>query len=89
MTFSNEFPKQEVTVITNKKIGSLISDDVCTVHFRDYKGYLDTVQHITLTGDRNAWFGIKSIFKYDVMMCNVKDTYTDEFGRIMKVKVLN
>jgi hypothetical protein len=59
MTFTNEYPKKEITIITNVKIGSLTSDNNAEIHFRDFKGYLDTVQHIVLTGSRNVWHEIK------------------------------
>jgi hypothetical protein len=81
MTFTNEYPKKEITIITNVKIGSLTSDNNAEIHFRDFKGYLDTVQHIVLTGSRNVWHEIK--------MANIKETYKDSFGRKMEVKVLS
>ena len=86
---TNEYPKKEITIITNVKTGSLISDNTAEIHFRDFKGYLDTVQHIVLTGSRNAWHEVKNEFLYDTLMANIKETYKDSFGRKMKVKVLS
>ena len=83
--FSNQFPKKEVTIETIKKRGSLIADHKAIIHFRDYKGYLDTIQYITLEGSRNAWDGIRSDFMYDQLMGKVKDSYSDSFGRVMNV----
>jgi len=85
MTFKNKFPKNEVTIETIKKVGSLNCSQNVIVHHRDYKGYLDTVVHYVLTGDKNAWYGIKSDFKYDQLMNKVKEIYVDSFGRKMKV----
>lgn len=87
MQFSNEFPKKEVTIETIKNVGSLTADHIAVIHFRDYKGYLDTVQYITLEGSRNAWDGIRSDFMYDQLMGKVKSSYSDGFGRIMNVTV--
>lgn len=87
MTFSNKFPKKEVTIETLKKLGSLTADHKAIVHFRDYKGYLDSVQYITLEGDRNAWDGVRSDFMYDQLMGSVKGSYKDSFGRVMNVKI--
>ena len=88
MTFKNEFPKKEVTIVTDKKVGCLISDSTATIHYRDYKGYLDAIQHITLDGARNAWHEIKNDFFYDTLMNQVKDVYTDSFNRALKVTIL-
>lgn len=87
MTFKNEFPKKEITVVTNNKVGSLIKNDNATIHYRDYKGYLDTVQHIVLKGSRNAWFEIKQDFLYDTLMGTVKGVYLDSFNRKLKVTI--
>ena len=87
MTFKNEFPKKEITVVTDVKVGSLTSDNNATIHYRDFKGYLDTVQHIVLKGSRNAWFEIKNDFLYDTLMGTVKDTYSDSFNRKLKVSI--
>ena len=87
MTFKNEFPKKEVTIVTDKKVGCLISDSTATIHYRDYKGYLDAIQHITLDGARNAWHEIKNDFFYDTLMNQVKDVYTDSFNRALKVTI--
>ena len=89
MTFKNEFPKKEVTIVSDKKIGCLISDSTATIHYRDYKGYLDAIQHITLDGARNAWHEIKNDFFYDTLMNQVKEVYTDSFNRALKVTILN
>ena len=88
MTFKNEFPKKEVTIVTDKKVGCLMSDSTATIHYRDYKGYLDAVQYITLDGARNAWHEIKNDFFYDTLMNQVKDVYTDSFNRTLKVTIL-
>ena len=85
MTFTTEFPKKEVTIVTNKKVGCLMADSTATIHFRDYKGYLDSIQHITLDGARNAWHEIKNDFFYDTLMNQVKDVYTDSFNRVLNV----
>ncbi len=66
-----------------------MADNNTTIHFRDYKSYLDKVQHITLTGSENAWFEIKADFLYDNLMGVVKDSYKDSFNRVMNVEVLN
>ena len=87
MTFKNEFPKKEVTIVTDKKVGCLISDSTATIHYRDYKGYLDAIQHITLDGARNAWHEIKNDFFYDTLMNQVKEVYTDSFNRVLKVTI--
>ena len=88
MTFKNKFPKKEVTIVTDKKVGCLMSDSTATIHYRDYKGYLDSIQHITLDGARNAWHEIKNDFFYDTLMNQVKDVYTDSFNRALKVTIL-
>lgn len=85
--FKNEFPKKEITIVTNVKVGSLIADNDVKIHFRDYKGYLDTVQHIILEGPKNAWFEIKHNFLYDTLMGTVKDVYSDSFNRKLKVTI--
>ena len=85
MTFTNEFPKQQVIIETIKKVGDLTHISESLVHYRDFKGYLDKVVYYTIKGDKNAWNEIKSSFKYDEMMGKVKDVYTDSFGRKMKV----
>jgi hypothetical protein len=87
MNFKNKYPKKEITVITNVKIGSLTSDNNSVIHYRDFKGYLDTIQHIILKGSRNAWFEIKNEFLYDTLMGTVKDTYSDSFNRKLKVSI--
>jgi len=87
MTFTTEFPKKEVTIVTDKKVGCLMADNKATIHYRDYKGYLDIVQHITLEGSRNAWYEVKNDFFYDTLMNNVKDTYTDSFNRTLNVTI--
>ena len=87
MTFTTEFPKKEVTIVTNKKVGCLMADSTATIHFRDYKGYLDIVQHITLEGSRNAWYEVKNDFFYDTLMGKVKDVYTDSFNRSLQVTI--
>ena len=87
MNFKNEYPKKEITIVTNVKVGSLISDNNVEVHFRDYKGYLDTVQYIVLEGPKNAWFEIKHDFLYDTLMGKIKDFYSDSFDRKLKVTI--
>ena len=89
MTFTNQFPKNEVIIETIKEVSSLICDHSAVVHYRHYQGYLDKVDHITLTGPKNAWYGIKTEFIYDKSMNQIKDVYTDEFGRQMNVNILN
>ena len=89
MIFKNEFPKNEITIQTIKKIGSLDCSQSVEVHHRDYKGYLDSVTHYVLSGDKNVWYGIKTDFKYDQLMNKVKDVYIDSFGREMKVFKIN
>jgi len=89
INFKTEFPKKEITIVTDVKIGSLTSDNNATIHYRDFKGYLDTVQHIVLKGSRNAWFEVKQEFLYDTLMGTVKDTYSDSFNRELKVEILN
>lgn len=85
--FKNKFPKKEITIITDVKVGSLINDNKVTIHFRDYKGYSDSVQHIILEGPKNAWFEIKHDFLYDTLMDKVKDVYSDSFKRKLKVTI--
>ena len=89
MTFNNKYPKKEITIQTIKKVGSLIADHKAVVNYRNYLGYLDSVNHITLTGDKNAWYEVKCQFLYDTLMGSVKDVYTDSFGRKMEVSVLS
>ena len=89
MKFTNEYPKKEITIETTKKVGSLIADHKAVVHYRNYRAYLDEVNYITLTGEKSVWYGIKGDFLYDTLMDNVKDVYTDSFGRQMKVNILN
>ena len=88
MKFKSEFPKKEITIETTKKVGSLMADHKAVVHYRNYRAYLDEVNHITLTGDKVTWYGIKYDFLYDTLMDNVKKVYTDSFGRTMKVNIL-
>ena len=88
-TFKNEFPKKEITIITETKIGSLIADNQSIIHYRDFKGYLDSVQHIVLVGPKNAWFEIKHQFFYDTLMGRVKNSYKDSFNRELKVEILS
>ena len=85
MNFTNKFPKQETTIVTDKKNGSLNGVLNTTVHYRNYKAYLDKTNHYTISGDKNAWYGISSDFKYDELMNKIKDVYFDSFGREMKV----
>jgi len=85
MNFKNEFPKQEITIVKEKCNLSKTNNE-CEIHYRDYKGYLDKVVHYVLKGDYNAWInGVKANFKYDTLMNDVKDLYTDEFNRSLKV----
>ena len=86
MKFTNQYPKKEITIETIKTIGSLMADHKAVVHYRDYKGYKDSVDYIRLEGDKNAWYGIKTDFLYDTLMDKVKDVYSDSFGRKMIVK---
>tara|TARA_R110001632_G_C11184251_1_gene401199 strand:+ start:408 stop:677 length:270 start_codon:yes stop_codon:yes gene_type:complete len=88
MTFANKFPKKEIIIETIKKVGSLTCDSNCKIHYRNYKGYLDTVEHIVLKGDKNAWYGVKSDFLYDTLMNTVKGFYKDSYGRELKVNIL-
>jgi hypothetical protein len=85
MKFKNEFPKQETTIFTDKKNGSLTGILNATVHYRNYKGYLDKIDHYTISGNKNAWYGISSDFKYDYLMNKVKPFYLDSFKRKMIV----
>jgi hypothetical protein len=87
MNFKNEYPKKEITIVTNVKVGSLIADNNVEIHFRDYKGYLDTIQHIILEGPKNAWFEIKHDFLYDTLIGTIKDFYSDSFDRKLKVTI--
>ena len=87
MNFKNEYPKKEITIVTNVKVGSLIADNNVEIHFRDYKGYLDTIQHIILEGPKNAWFEIKHDFLYDTLTGKIKDLYSDSFDRKLKVTI--
>jgi hypothetical protein len=89
MTFTNNFPKKEITIETIKKTGSLTCDSTSKIHYRNYKGYLDAVQHIILEGDKNAWYGVKYDFLYDTLMNKVKHFYKDFDGRELKVTILN
>ena len=89
MNFNNKFPKQEITIVTQTVKGSLLHNNYCEVHYRDYKGYLDTVVYYVIKGDKNAWFDIKSSFKYDEMMGIIKSTYNDSFKRKMTVIKIN
>lgn len=89
MKFTDQYPKKEITIETIKIIGSLIADHKAVVHYRDYKGYKDSVDYIQLSGNKNAWYGIKTDFLYDTLMNKVKDVYTDEFGRKMEVLKIN
>ena len=89
MKFNNEYPKKEITIETTKKVGSLIADHKAVIHYRNYRAYLDEVNHITLTGEKNVWYCIKGDFLYDTLMNDVKEVYTDSFGRQMKVNILN
>lgn len=88
MTFKNEYPKKEITIETFNKKGSLKLDQNCKIHYRNYRGYLDSVNHIVIEGEKNAWYEIKDNFLYDTLIDNVKDVYTDTFGRIMKVNII-
>lgn len=88
-TFQNQYPKKEITIITSIKVGSLMADNNVEIHYRDYKGYLDTIQHIILKGPKNAWFEIKHNFLYDTLMGNVKNIYSDSFGRKLRVQFIN
>lgn len=86
MKFTNQYPKKEITIETTIKIGSLTTaDHKAVVHYRDYKGYKDSIDYIKLQGDKNAWHEIKTDFLYDTLMDKVKDVYVDSFGRKMKV----
>ena len=89
MNFTNEFPKKEIIIETTKKVGSLTCDSNSKIHYRNYRGYLDTVQHIILEGNKNAWYGVKSDFLYDTLMDTVKNSYKDFDGRELKVTILN
>ena len=89
MKFTNDFPKKEIIIETIKKVGSLTCDSNSKIHYRNYKGYLDTVQHIVLEGDKNAWYAVKSDFLYDTLMNTVKGSYKDSYGRELKVNILN
>lgn len=89
MTFTNEFPKKEVTIAREVSVGSLIHNDLATIHYRDYKGYLDSIQYIILEGSQNAWFEVKADFLYDTLMGTVKGAYSDSFGRELKVTIIN
>tara|TARA_B110001452_G_scaffold233652_1_gene211574 strand:- start:1039 stop:1311 length:273 start_codon:yes stop_codon:yes gene_type:complete len=89
MKFNSEYPKKEITIETTKEVGSLIADHKSVVHYRNYRGYLDSVNYITLTGDKSVWYGIKSDFLYDTLTSNVKEFYCDGFGRKMTVKIIN
>ena len=89
MNFTNEFPKKEIIIETTKKVGSLTCDSSSKIHYRNYRGYLDTVQHIILEGNKNAWYGVKSDFLYDTLMDTVKNSYKDFDGRELKVTILN
>ncbi len=87
MNYKNQFTKKEITILTNVKVGSLMANNNVEIHFRDYKGYLDTIQHIVLEGPKNAWFEIKHNFLYDTLMGTVKEIYSDSFNRKLKVKI--
>lgn len=89
MKFTNQYPKKEITIETIKTIGSLIADHKAIVHYRNYKGYKDTVEYIKLEGDKNAWYNIKTDFLYDTLMNKIKNVYSDGFGRTMKVTIIN
>lgn len=89
MKFTNEYPKQETIIETIKEKGSLMCNHKAIIHYRNYQGWMDSIDYYTITGDKNAWYDIKVNFKYDYLMGQVKDTYLDSFGRKMKVlKVL-
>lgn len=85
MYFKNKFPKNEVTIETIRKVGSLNCTQNVIIHYRDYKGYLDQVVYYVITGDKNSWYDIKADFKLDEIMGKVKTFYLDSFGRKMKV----
>tara|TARA_B110000285_G_scaffold105768_1_gene120382 strand:+ start:546 stop:815 length:270 start_codon:yes stop_codon:yes gene_type:complete len=89
MKFTNQFPKKEIIIETTKKVGSLTCDSNSKIHYRNYKGYLDTVNHIVLEGDKNAWYSVKSDFLYDTLMNTVKNYYKDSYGRVLNVNILN
>ena len=89
MRFNTEFPKHETTLITTKQEGNLSLSASVVVHYRNYKGFEDSVDHYTITGDRNAWYEIKQKFNYDYLMGAVKDAYTDSFKRVMNVSKIN
>ena len=89
MEFKTEYPRLETTIETIRKAGSLVCNHKAIVHFRNYQGWLDSVDYITLEGDKNAWYGIKNDFRYDYTMCKLKEVYKDEFGRKMKVTLVN
>jgi len=85
MEFKNLYPKKEVTIQKVKKQGCLMHDYKAKIHFRHYKAYLDEVQHIVLEGSLDAWYLVKHEFMYDQLMNKIKDSYTDSFGRVLKV----
>tara|TARA_R110002095_G_scaffold208713_1_gene194658 strand:- start:278 stop:547 length:270 start_codon:yes stop_codon:yes gene_type:complete len=89
MKFINEYPKKEITIEAIKTVGSLSINESCKIHYRNYLGYLDSVNHIILEGDKNTWFGIKHDFLYDTLMNTVKKEYIDVFNRSIKVSVIN
>jgi hypothetical protein len=89
MKFTNQYPKNEITIETTSKVGSLLHDNNSVVHYRHYQGYLDKIDHITLSGSKNAWYGIKTDFMYDKTINKLKPFYIDEFGRKMIVKILS
>ena len=85
MKFTNKYPKLETTIETIRKRGSLTVNHDAIVHFRHYQGWLDKVDYFIIEGYKNAWHEIKVDFRYDYMMGKVKKSYTDSFGRKMKV----
>jgi|TARA_R100000084_G_scaffold108855_1_gene72818 hypothetical protein len=88
MKFINKFPKKEIKIEKTTKVGSLIADQKVVIHYRNYIAYLDKVNYITLTGEKNAWYEIKNDFLYDTLMNKVKEVYKDSFSREMTVNIL-
>jgi len=89
MIFTTEYPRQETIIETIKQVGSLACNHKAIVHYRNYQGWLDNVDHFQIEGDKNAWYEIKGDFKYDYLMDRVKSEYKDSFGRVMKVTKVN
>ena len=80
-------PKHELKTIRVSKKGSLSGLGKGLATFKNYNNYNDTLDMYELTtNDYQAFNGIKGNFKYDYMMGEVKDVYSDEFGRKVYVK---